>query len=282
MSLLFCTVLAKDIKLYFKNNNIANAQTALLILESKKEIKNPKLTVLKDKKINIDFFKNPFLKNSFYALVPASYYTKANRYKIIISYLHKDQKIFDSIYLSVKNGDYDSEQITVSGSKVSLSKKNKKRTKKEYKNAMKLYNTVTNKIYWQDDFIYPLDTKITSKFGTKRVYNNKLKSYHSGTDYRAKVGTKIVASNSGVVKLAKHRFYAGNSVVIDHGHGVYSCYYHLDKINVKKNQLVKKNQTIGLSGKSGRVTGPHLHFAFRINSIQVDPLQAIEILNKLN
>ncbi len=281
ITLFFSNLLAKDVKLYFEDKTISNAQTALLVLETKENIKDAKLTILKNK-TNIDFFKTPFKQNKYYALIPTSYYIKPDKYKIIISYRLNDKKIFDSIYLNVEEGNYNSEKITVSDSKVSLSAKNKKRTKREYKNAMELYRSVDKKIYWKDDFINPLNTKITSEFGTKRVYNNKLKSYHSGTDFRAKVGTKIIASNSGIVKMAKNRFYAGNSVIIDHGFGVYSCYYHLSKMSVKEGDFIKRGEIIGLSGSTGRVTGPHLHFAFRINSIQVDPMQAIKTLNKLN
>lgn len=271
----------EDIKLYFKNSEITNAQTALLYLDAK-NIKEPKLTVLNKEKTNIDFFKNPFKKNNFYALIPISYYKDIKPYKIIVSYKKNNQKEFKSTSLILKNGKYKSEVINVKSSKVSLSKKNQQRTKKEYKEAMDIYNSVTTKLLWNSDFIYPLNTKITSEFGTKRVYNNKIKSYHSGTDFRASIGTPIKAANDGIVVLAKHRFYAGNSIIIDHGHGVYTCYYHLSKMNFKKNQKVKKGEIIGLSGNTGRVTGPHLHFSARVNSIQVDPMQLITILNKMN
>ena len=146
---------------------------------------------------------------------------------------------------------------------------------------MKVYNSISKDILWNEDFIYPLNTKITSNFGTKRVYNGKLKSYHSGTDFRAKNGTPIIASNSGIVKISQNRFYSGNSIVIDHGQGVYSCYFHLSRMAFKDGDLIKKGETLGLSGDTGRVTGPHLHFSFRINGIQVDPLNAIAVLNEL-
>lgn len=272
---------SEDIKLHFENKEITNAQTALLYLDAK-NIKEPKLTVLNKEKTNIDFFKNPFKKNSFYALIPMSYYKNIKPYKIIVSYEKNNVKKFKSTSLILKNGKYKSEVINVKSSKVTLSKKNKQRTKKEYKEAMDIYNTVNKEILWNSDFIYPLNTKITSEFGTKRVYNNKIKSYHSGTDFRASIGTPIKAANDGIVVLSKHRFYAGNSIIIDHGQGVYTCYYHLSKMNFKKSQKVKKGEVIGLSGNTGRVTGPHLHFSARVNSVQVDPMQLITILNKIN
>ncbi|RXK02018.1 peptidase M23 [Arcobacter sp. CECT 8989] len=261
--------------LEISSKKVENANTLFLKIV-KENIKEPKLTLDNH---NINFFKFPNKKDSYYALVPISYYKDLKKYKIIISYIENEEKVFKGIPIEVIDGKYKSEVINVDSSKVTLSEKNKKRVSKEYKEAMKIYNTTSKTLYINDKFIYPLETKITSDFGRKRVYNGSLKSYHSGTDYRAKVGTKIKAINNGKVVIAKDRFYAGNSIVLDHGNGIYSGYYHLSKMNYKEGDLVKKGDIIGLSGSTGRVTGPHLHFSFRIHGIQVDPLQAIDLLN---
>ncbi|MCF6173520.1 MAG: M23 family metallopeptidase [Campylobacteraceae bacterium] len=89
------------------------------------------------------------------------------------------------------------------------------------------------------------------------------------------------AANDGIVVIASRRYYAGGSVVIDHGQGLYSCYFHLSKILVHKNQKVTQNELIGLSGKSGRVNGPHLHFGIRLYSYAIKPLQFIKQINTL-
>ncbi|WP_417334127.1 M23 family metallopeptidase [Halarcobacter sp.] len=261
--------------LEISSKKVENANTLFLKIV-KENIKDPKLTFDSH---NINFFRLPNKKDSYYALVPISYYKDLKKYKIIISYIENEKKVFKGIPIEVIDGKYKSEVINVDSSKVILSEKNKKRVSQEYKEAMKIYNTTTETLYISDKFIYPLETKITSDFGKKRVYNGSLKSYHSGTDYRAKVGTKIKAINNGKVVIAKNRFYAGNSIVLDHGNGIYSGYYHLSKMNYKEGNLVKKGEIIGLSGNTGRVTGPHLHFSFRIHGIQVDPLQAIDLLN---
>ncbi len=261
--------------LEISSKKVENANTLFLKIV-KENIKDPKLTFDSH---NINFFRLPNKKDSYYALVPISYYKDLKKYKIIISYIENEKKVFKGIPIEVIDGKYKSEVINVDSSKVILSEKNKKRVSQEYKEAMKIYNTTTETLYISDKFIYPLETKITSDFGKKRVYNGSLKSYHSGTDYRAKVGTKIKAINNGKVVIAKNRFYAGNSIVLDHGNGIYSGYYHLNKMNYKEGDLVKKGDIIGLSGSTGRVTGPHLHFSFRIHGIQVDPLQAIDLLN---
>ncbi|MFA5721432.1 MAG: M23 family metallopeptidase, partial [Aliarcobacter sp.] len=82
-------------------------------------------------------------------------------------------------------------------------------------------------------------------------------------------------------RVAKDRFYGGKSVVIDHGHGVFSGYFHLDEFKVKLGDFVKRGDIIALSGNTGRSTGPHLHFMFKIDDVIVNPLQAIDILNSL-
>lgn len=183
--------------------------------------------------------------------------------------------------LEIKDGNYKKETITVSSDKVNPKDEAIiKRTQKEYKEAIDIYNTVTPKSYINSKFILPLDTKITSEFGKARVYNGALKSYHGGTDFRAKTPLPIKCVNDGKVVLVSDRFYAGNSVVVDHGHGVYSCYFHLSKFKVKNGDMVKKGQILGLSGSTGRITGPHLHFGIRLGGMQVDPMQFIEVANK--
>jgi len=257
------------------STKVNNADTLFLKLE-KKDIKNPKLTFDKH---NIDFYKVPNKQNSYYALVPISYYKDFKKYKIIISYIENEKKVFKGIPIEVIDGKYESEVINVDSSKVTLSKKNKSRVIKEYNKAMKIYNTTSKELFINDKFIYPIESKITSDFGKKRVYNGSLKSYHSGTDFRARTPTPIKAVNDGKIVMSENRFYAGNSIVIDHGHGIYSGYYHLSKMYLKNNTIVKKGDIIGLSGSTGRVTGPHLHFSFRVHGIQVNPLQLMELLN---
>jgi len=271
--ILICNLFALTIS----QNVVKNANTVLVEI-NKEDISEVKLTFDKQ---NIDFFENKFKENTYSALIPISYFQEKQDYNVIISYIENDKKVFKGLNLKVIDGNYKSEIITVPSKKLQPSEERLKRTKKEYHQAIKIYKSKSKKLLWDEDFIYPLNTKITSEFGTKRVYNGQLKSYHSGTDFRAPVGTEILASNSGIVKIAQNRFYAGNSIVIDHGYGIYSCYFHLSKMNFKEGDLIKKGQVLGLSGDTGRVTGPHLHFAFRINGVQVDPLNAIEVLNQL-
>lgn len=265
-----------DIRLFY-TPTIKNAQTLLLEVYGKR-ISDVKLTF---KNLNLPFYKNPFKKNYFYALVPISYYQRLGEEKVIISYVKDKKRKFTSTKVKIRDAKYKSEKIQVQSSKVNPKNKDKTRTQKEYQEAMSIYKTTSEKILWKYDFILPMYSKVTSEFGTKRVYNDLLKSFHSGIDFKAKIGTNIIASNSGIVKLAKNRFYSGNSIIIDHGQGVYTCYFHLSKFLVKENDIVKKGQLIGLSGDTGRITGPHLHFATRVHGTLVEPQNLLSLLNHL-
>ena len=272
-TLLICNLYA----LVINQSQVKNANTVLLEIH-KENISEVKLSFEKQ---NIDFFKNKFKINSYYALLPISYYQKPKNYRIIVSYVQNGKKVFEGTNLKVIDGKYKSEVINVPKSIFKPNKSRIKRTQKEYTDAIRIYKSVSKDILWDEAFIHPLNSKITSNFGTKRVYNGKLKSFHSGTDYRAKIGTEILASNSGIVKISSNRFYSGNSIVIDHGQGVYSCYFHLSSMNFKVGDFIKKGEVLGLSGATGRITGPHLHFSFRIHGVQVDPLNSISLLNKI-
>lgn len=275
-SFFILSVFALDIDV--KNSNVGNGKT--VFVEFKKE-KNIIYKEVKFKKKIYKIYTHPTDTNRMYALIPISYYDKPDIEELKIQY-KIDTAVNTAFYMiEIKDAKYKKESIRVSSKKVNpKSKKVKDRTSKEYANAMKIYATTTKQNYINSKFIMPLDTKITSDFGKARVYNGSLKGYHSGTDFRAKTPLPIKCTNDGKVVLAKDRFYAGNSVIVDHGHGIYSCYYHLSKFEVKKGDVVKKGQTLGLTGSTGRVTGPHLHFAFKVSGVQVDPLQFISLMNK--
>ncbi len=259
------------------NSIVANGKTVLLEFEKEKNINYEKIVV--DKK-RYKIFKNPVDSEKFYALIPVNYYEKPSDKKVTLFYKEDGIEKNKTLFFRVKDGKYEKEALSVDSSKIILSNKDKKRVSREYAEAIKIYKTTTQNSYMLSEFIVPLDSKITSGFGKARLYNEKLKSYHGGTDFRADIGTPLMACNNGKVVLAKERFYAGNSVVIDHGHGIYSCYFHMSRFNVKEGQNINKGDIIGLSGNSGRVTGPHLHFGIRVGGEQVDPLQFIELINK--
>ena len=226
--------------------------------------------------VSIPLLKHPTRQDKAIALLAVSY-----RHSEPITLLHVKQHEKETFKLSITKGIYAQEVLSVEPSKVSPPKEMLSRIKAEAEEAKALYATFTPKRYWNSPFISPLQNPITSEYGTARVFNDTLQSYHSGVDFRASVGTPIVASNDGVVVIAKERYYAGGSVVIDHGEGIYSVYYHLSSIAPKVGDRLKKGEFLGLSGATGRVTGPHLHFGFMVQGIPVEPLDFMKKFNTL-
>jgi murein DD-endopeptidase MepM/ murein hydrolase activator NlpD len=131
---------------------------------------------------------------------------------------------------------------------------------------------------WEGAFVLPLSSEVTSPFGYRRIINGMPRAPHTGVDLKAALGTPVVAPNHGRVALVGDFFFSGQSVVLDHGGGLYTVYFHLAESKVESGVPVRKGDVIGLSGMTGRVTGPHLHWGARINGARVDPF---ELLNKL-
>ena len=215
-------------------------------------------------------------ENLKFALVAASYRQKGE-IKLVNGLKSGDE----TIIFKIVEGKYKKEKITVEGSKVTPPKDVLKRIEEEREEANKIYATANVGLKFDSKFILPMSSTVTSPFGTARVFNGTLKSYHGGTDFRAAVGTPIIAANDGVVVIAKDRYYAGGSVVIDHGEGIYTQYYHLSALNVKVGQSVKKGDIIALSGASGRVSGPHLHFGVIAGGVQVNPINFVKKINEI-
>jgi murein DD-endopeptidase MepM/ murein hydrolase activator NlpD len=141
-----------------------------------------------------------------------------------------------------------------------------------------VFKTVTPGREWDGAFGAPVNAEISDVFGVERVFNGSVQSTHQGLDFRVPTGTPVAAANSGRVILARPLFFEGNCVVIDHGQGLLTLYLHLSKFLVKEGDDVKKAQKIGLSGGTGRATGPHLHLAVRWQGVYLNP----QTLLKLN
>ena len=133
--------------------------------------------------------------------------------------------------------------------------------------------------YWNGVFAVPgYDPNwITSWFGTRRAYNGgPISAFHTGVDYGGGTGLPVKAAAPGVVVLAEPLNVRGNAIIIDHGWGIYTGYYHQSKLEVKVGDKVETGQEIGLYGGTGRVTGPHLHWDLFVNGVQVNPLTWLE------
>lgn len=130
---------------------------------------------------------------------------------------------------------------------------------------------------WSGAFHRPRESRVTSQFGTGRMFNGTMASRHLGVDYQGASGAPVLAANRGVVALVDTFFLAGRVVYIDHGGGVVTGYFHLTKPLVAKGDTVSRGQRIGLVGATGRVTGPHLHWSARYGALAVNPLDLIDL-----
>ncbi|MGQ0539289.1 MAG: M23 family metallopeptidase [Gemmatimonadaceae bacterium] len=130
---------------------------------------------------------------------------------------------------------------------------------------------------WNEPFVLPRESRITSGFGHGREYNGVLTSRHMGTDFAGAIGAPVRAVNRGVVRIVDSFYYGGNVVYLDHGAGLTSAYLHLSKQTVSAGDTVARGEVVGRVGATGRVTGPHLHLIVRYGDITVDPLSLFAI-----
>lgn len=140
-----------------------------------------------------------------------------------------------------------------------------------------IFNRVTPVHYWRGAFARPLEAEFTSPFGAWRLYNESLWGRHTGADLRGPAGTPLLAPAAGRIALAERLDVRGNYVLIDHGLGVYSGLAHLSEIYVTRGQYVRQGQVIGISGSTGRSSGPHIHWEVAVNGEWVDPAQFLEV-----
>jgi murein DD-endopeptidase MepM/ murein hydrolase activator NlpD len=139
------------------------------------------------------------------------------------------------------------------------------------------FKTETAEREWRGSFDAPVNAEISDVFGVERVFNGSVQSTHQGLDFRVPSGTTVEAVNDGTVILARPLFFEGNCIVIDHGQGLLTLYLHLSKFVVKEGDAVKKGQEIGLSGGTGRATGPHLHLAVRWQGVYLNPAELLKL-----
>lgn len=153
---------------------------------------------------------------------------------------------------------------------------------KENKLLKKALSIKNNDTGWRGGFIKPVDGRVSGEFGGQRIMNKVPKNPHRGMDIAAKEGKEVKAAADGKVVLAyPDLFYSGNVVVIDHGFGLQTIYAHLSEIKVKLNDVVKQGDVIGLVGKTGRATGPHLHFGASLRDVRFNPQSLIDMNSNL-
>lgn len=137
-------------------------------------------------------------------------------------------------------------------------------------------STLSSERNWTLPFIRPVPGVVTSEYGLRREFNGQKRNPHRGLDLDGRLGDPILAAEKGTVVLASDHYYGGNTIVIDHGLGVFTIYLHMNSFAVSTGQKVERGETIGTVGKTGRVTGPHLHLSLSILGESVNPSPVLE------
>ena len=174
--------------------------------------------------------------------------------------------------LTVVPRTYTVQHLTVARTMVELDPATERRAVEELEKLRLTYRAISGERLWRGRWMRPVtgDSPGTG-FGSRRVINGQPRAPHSGIDFAAPVGTPVVAANRGRVALVGEFFFPGRLVVVDHGLGLYTVYFHLDTIAVTVGQLVARGEPLGTVGMTGRVTGPHLHFGAQVGAARIDP-----------
>ena len=169
-------------------------------------------------------------------------------------------------------------ELTVDEKYVTPPENVQSRIKEERARVNEIFAAVSPQRFWTGSFQLPVPGEVISAFGKRNIYNKKPRSPHSGVDFRGAAGTQVRAPNAGRVVLAAELYYSGNTVILDHGLGLYSYFGHLSGFNVKEGEMVKPGDIVGKVGATGLVTGPHLHWTVRLVESRIDPLSLVDIL----
>jgi len=184
-----------------------------------------------------------------------------------------------ALQIPIRIGKFATERLQVGKEFVEPSPDQIQRANEERDKLRAIFDQVTPEKLWDGDFRVPLDGVTTGgNFGKRRVLNGQPGSPHSGVDFPALTGTPVHATQNGRVALAQELFFSGNTVVLDHGLGIYTLYGHLSEIEVKVGDELQSGQVLGKVGATGRVTGPHLHWGLTVERARVNPLQLVKLL----
>jgi len=208
----------------------------------------------------------------WFAIAGASIETKAGTYPLELHAETAEKETLDfEKKISVFRQHYPRVTLTVPGKYTAPNPEELREIEEDKKTKEEVFKTLTPEREWQGSFAAPVEAEISDVFGVARVFNGTTQSTHLGLDFRVPAGTPVAAVNRGTVILARPLFFEGNFIVIDHGQGLMTLYLHLSKFLVKEGETVEKGQQIGISGGTGRATGPHLHLAVRWQGIYLNP-----------
>ena len=174
--------------------------------------------------------------------------------------------------ITVRSRRFAVQRLTLPAPMVDLDPQTERRAVAEAGRLRTLYETLSPERLWRGRFTRPVGGPgLGVGYGSRRIINNQPRAPHAGIDFSAEPGTPVVAANRGRVALIADFFFAGRLIILDHGLGLYTLYFHLDGVEAAEGSMVERGQTIGTVGATGRATGPHLHFGAQLRRARVDP-----------
>jgi hypothetical protein len=224
----------------------------------------------------ITFFADTHDKKKWHALAGVDLEAQPGQYGLDVAATLAGGHVARSTQqVTVAAGDFKTGDINVPENYVNPSDTEQKQIANDEALKKRAYAHSAPHPLWSGDFIKPVNAASTPTFGESRILNEEKTSLHAGTDFPVHEGTPVVVSNSGTVVLVRDLFYEGNTVIVDHGLGLFTVYLHMSRIDVREGDKLQKGAKLGLSGASGRVTGPHVHMGVRWNGVWLDPVQLL-------
>jgi murein DD-endopeptidase MepM/ murein hydrolase activator NlpD len=224
------------------------------------------------------FFSLDPASRSWYGIAGVSLETAAGSYPLVLKgTTTSGREISFERKIRIRTAKYPTIAVTVSRKFTEPSPEELLRITKEKALKQDLFSRVEPEREWSGKFLPPVEARTSDVFGTRRTFNGKVRSVHQGLDYAVPQGTPVSALNRGTVLLARPLFFEGNCVVLDHGQGLLTLYLHLSELKVKEGDQVARRQEIGLSGGTGRATGPHLHLAVRWQGVYLNPAELLDL-----
>ncbi len=202
---------------------------------------------------------------------------KPGTHELTVDIKSGDQTKHVSLNVLVVKEKFRVEHLKLPKEKVDLDEKAVARWKAEQDQVKTALTDDSRLRLWQSGFLEPVGGKRTGIFGSMRIMNGQARNPHNGEDIGAPMGTDVLATNDGVVRLTVDHIFSGKGVYVDHGLGFYSMYFHLSEVLVKEGDSVKAGQVVGKVGATGRATGPHLHWGVKLNGARVNPYALLDL-----
>lgn len=265
---------ANPLTLTLEPERITNGAPCLFRVASKVRLKSLAAT-WQERRIFFDFDAR---SRTWAGLAGVNVETTAGYYPLSLEATMADGTLLNSTYdVPVYQLRFPTDELSVAKQFTDPNRAERARIKAEQAVKSRYFKTVTPQRLWRGTFTPPLDSVVTDIFGMQRMFNGERQSVHQGLDLRAATGTPVAAMNSGVVLLARSFFYEGRMVVVDHGYGLLTLYFHLSALRVREGEAVQRGQVIGLSGATGRVTSEHLHVGVRWQGTYLDPAKLFQL-----